>query len=81
MAVFLAYASFVVAHWQFAFDYFRLSYKTKLKNDKRPVDTNKCLLDASNYTVSVIIILMSAALALAAPLGYFELSNILFGIV
>ena len=39
-AVFFAFACFVVAHWQFAFDYFRLSYKTKLRNDNRPVDTN-----------------------------------------
>ena len=39
-AVFFAFACFDVAHWQFAFDYFRLSYKTKLRNDNMPVDTN-----------------------------------------
>ena len=39
-SAFLAAACFIVAHWQFAFDYFSLSYKTKLRNDNKPVNTN-----------------------------------------
>ena len=37
---FLSYSCFMVSHWTFAFDYWKLSYKNKLKYDKRPVETN-----------------------------------------
>jgi hypothetical protein len=60
-AFFLADSCFFVAHWQFAFEYFKLSFKTKLRNDNRPVDTNSCLLDGFNYTVSATIILTATA--------------------
>ena len=30
-------------------------------NDKRPVDTNRCLLDTFNYLVSAVIIFLAAA--------------------
>lgn len=40
IAYFLSDASFTVAHQWFAFDYLKLSYKQKLKNDGKPVDTN-----------------------------------------
>jgi hypothetical protein len=71
-----------MAHWQFAFEYFRLSYKTKLRNDKRPVDTNQCLLDTLNYFVSAVIILLAAADPLySAFYEYGKVGKILFGTV
>jgi hypothetical protein len=71
-----------MAHWQFAFEYFRLSYKTKLRNDKRPVDTNQCLLDTLNYFVSAVIILLAAADPLySAFFGYAKVGTILFDTV
>ena len=80
-ASFLGTTCFVVAHWQFAFDYFRLSYKSKLRNDNLPVDKNSCPLDTSNYIVSAIIILLAAAVALTSAFEYVKLSYILFGIL
>ena len=69
-----------MAHWQFAFDYFRLSYKTKLRNDNKPVDTNSTLLNAFNYTLSAVITMLAAAEALAVAFDYVEVKQILFGI-
>ena len=40
IAYFLSSACFTVAHQWFAFNYLKLSYKQKLKNDGKPVDTN-----------------------------------------
>ena len=80
-ADFLVHSCFIVAHWQFAFDYFRLSYKTKLRNDNRPVETNKCLLHLFNYTVSATIILLAAIYTFKALIGLEQLSYLLFGIL
>ena len=78
-AFFLADSCFFVAHWQFAFEYFKLSFKTKLRNDNRAVDTNSCLLDGFNYTVSATIILTATAQTLTGVLGYYGVSHILLG--
>ena len=78
-ALFLAAACFVAAHWQFAYEYFRLSYKTKLRNENMPVETNSSLLDAINYTVIAIIILLSAAHSVTAFFQYYTLYYILTG--
>ena len=70
-----------MAHWQFAFEYFKLSYKTKLRNDNRPVDKNLSLLNAINFTVSATITLLAASVALTGAFGYYNVANILIGIV
>ena len=80
-ANFTANTCFLVAHWLFAFDYFRLSYKTKLKNEGRPVDFNKFLLDAFNYCVSTVITSLVLGYVLSNFLGYYDLYNTLFGVV
>ena len=80
--MFLTNAFFVMAHWQFAFEYFRLSYKTKLRNDKSLVDTNQCLLNMFNYFVSAVIILLAAAdPSYSVFFGYAELGKIMFDTV
>ena len=61
IATFFTISSFVVAHWLFAFDYLRLAYKTKLKNENKPAHTNKYVLSAINYTTSCVIILLTAS--------------------
>ena len=70
-----------MAHWQFAFEYFKLSYKTKLRNDNRPVDTNLSLLNAINFTVSATITLLAASVALTSAFGYVDVGNILASIL
>ena len=74
----LCYASFGVAHWMFAYDYWRLSYKNKLKNEKMPAYTNECGLNLLFYTVCIIVVLLSIAIGFIEPFSY-RLFLILFG--
>ena len=56
--------------------------EAKVFNDKRPVETNQCLLDTFNYLVSAVIILLAAADPLySAFYEYGKVGKILFGTV
>jgi hypothetical protein len=67
----------MVSHWTFAFDYWKLSYKNKLKYDKRPVETNKFVLDALNYVVCGVIVMLSASVLLTFIFGLYKSYEIL----
>lgn len=62
----------------FAYDYWRLSYKNKLKNEKMPAYTNECGLNLLFYTVFIIVVLLSIAIGFIEPISY-RLFLILFG--
>lgn len=69
---FLDLASFLVVHWMFAFDYFRLSYRNRLKSEKKPASSNKCVLVSANFTVSTTTVLIAAAAQLTAYYGTYK---------
>jgi dimeric dUTPase (all-alpha-NTP-PPase superfamily) len=58
--MFLNVATFDLAHWLFAFNYWALSWRIELiKNHKSP-DTYNCRLNTINITMSLITVLIPA---------------------
>ena len=59
-AEFLNYATFNEAHWLFAFNYWALSWRVELIQQKLPPDIYNTRLNTVNIIVSVITILIPA---------------------
>ena len=49
----------MVSSWLFAYEYLRMSYKTKLKNSGKPADTDKIVFDAINYLECFLIVILN----------------------
>lgn len=70
-----------MSHWQFAYDYFTLSYRTNLSYNKKPVETNKNVLDFINVTISIVTVILTAAACLTSGFGSKPTGRVLLDIV
>jgi len=59
-AYFIAFTTFNLAHWLFAFSYLALSFKIELFKNQLPEDTHKCRLNLANILVCILNVLIPA---------------------
>ena len=57
---FISYATFNLAHWLFAFNYWALSWRVELIKNRMSPDIYNCSLNAVNIVVSLITVLIPA---------------------
>ena len=57
---FLHIASFNLAHWLFAFNYWALSWRVELTKNRMPPDTYNCRLNTINIVMSLINVMIPA---------------------
>jgi hypothetical protein len=78
--VFIAFTTFNLAHWIFAFSYFALSYRLELIAKGLPEDTQNCRLNIANIIVCLFNLVIPAIVWLCRMKGEGKVADITFDV-